>query len=70
MSYEITYAASVPYGDSFLLVGGEMCGGDYSDRIVQYEPVSETFAELDSRLSRPKSSVTAMLVNKSIFPEC
>ena len=49
----IAYARSAPYSGSFLMVGG-YSKGDYLDTVYYYEPESDSFRLLESRLEGVK----------------
>ncbi len=61
---------SVPYANTFALVGGY--GSEYKDTVYLYNPNTgpERFDLLEERLSIPRGSATAFLVNEDILPEC
>ncbi len=64
--------ASVPYGDTFLLVGGyREDTGDYLDTIYIFEPFGETFSLVPGvRLQTARRLHTAFFVDAMSFPEC
>jgi len=70
--FDIVGAASVPYKNSFLMVGGYSyeVDGDYIDLVHYYDPESKSIIPLEGRLQTKKGEVAALLVNRSIFPEC
>ncbi len=49
-------AASVPYGNTFLLVGG-------NDEVFKFIPETEQWEEMPEKLSEGRFGVTAMLIN-------
>ena len=51
----IAYARSAPYSGSFLMVGG-YSKGDYLDTVYYYEPESDSFRLLESRLEGVKEA--------------
>ena len=66
-------ASSVRVDNSFLLVGGysDVTGGPL-DTVFVYVPEERRWQELQ-RLTWPRASATAMLINKdlnNIFPDC
>ena len=63
-------AASVPYNDSFLLVGGRECGIQQLDTILLYIPESDSWVEMPSKLKTPRQLPTVIPVKQSIFPSC
>ena len=62
-------ATSVPYEDSFLLLGGAILTG-YSDAILRYRPQTESWTLLDTKMPRAAYGMTAVMVKRDIFPEC
>ncbi len=52
----VSAAASVPYGNTFLLAGGE-------DSIYKFLPETEEWEEMPEKLSEGKFGVTAMLIH-------
>ena len=68
-------ATVVPYGESFLLVGGEV-GYDVSpisgrtDAIYQYEILDNSWTLLDAKLPFNRSVPVALMVDIDIFPSC
>ena len=67
----ITNPDSVPFKDSFLLVGGF----DYSrdqllDTFLQYVPANDSWIEMPSKLRTPRADATVIPVKRSIFPSC
>ncbi len=64
--------ASVPYEDTFALVGGfDENTADYLDTTYMYEPYGETFNLVPGgRLKTARAYHTAFLVDAMSFPEC
>ena len=65
-------AFTVPYQDSFLMVGG---GSDtpsigFLDTIYKYEADTDSWVLLDQKLSRQLIWTMAMMVDADIFPSC
>ena len=60
---------SVPFGDTFFLVGGIHNGSD-SDLIFMYSPTDDSWIQMEGRLESGKYDSTAMLVQRSLFPDC
>ena len=66
-------ATVVPYGESFLLVGGEV-GYDVSpitgttDAIYQYEKLDDSWTLLDTKIPFNVSTPIALMVDIDIFP--
>ena len=70
LPYAIDGATSVPYEDSFLLLGGITTGG-YTDGIFMYVPQTDSWTNLyPLKMPRAAFGVTAMMVDRDIFPEC
>jgi N-acetylneuraminic acid mutarotase len=67
----ITNATIVPFGDSFLLVGGETVNDDSYilslSTIYHYGPEEDSWTLLDGRMSEEKCNVIAMLVDRNAF---
>ena len=64
-------AESVPFEDSFLLVGGyDYLQSDYLDTILQYVPANDTWLELPTKLSNPRADHVVIPVKRSVFPSC
>ena len=62
---------SVPFGDSFLLIGGyDPSRNQLLDTILQYIPTNDSWVEMDAKLKVPRADVTVIPVQRSIFPEC
>ena len=71
LPYTLYGAASVPYNDSFLLVGGfTLDTFEYRDTILLYIPESDSWIELPTKLETPRYYHTVIPVERSIFPEC
>ena len=64
--------ASVPYEDSFLLVGGyDMVQGDNMNSIYRFDPRMEEFKLMvGSRLRTKRMMAVALLVDADAFPKC
>ena len=64
-------ADSVPYGDSFVLVGGYIEPDDApSDAILLYNPTDDSWVVMEGALKRPKYNVKVIKVRRGIFPQC
>ena len=64
-------ADSVPYHDSFILVGGR----DWNaipplDTILLYNPGNDSWVEMPSKLKTPRYYPTVIPVRPSMFPSC
>jgi hypothetical protein len=61
----------VPFGDSFLVVGGIMFDGfnENLSTIYLYNPDGDSWTLQDARLKEPKIRPIAMMVDREIF-EC
>ena len=59
-------AYSIRYEDSFVLVGGN----GNMDSLLRYQPESDTWIELPSKLKVGREDLIAILVDVDIFPEC
>lgn len=64
-------AAVVPFGDSFLLVGGDTISGSPDhpklSTIYRYNSKDDSWTLIEAALSEPKYNVTAMLVERKII---
>jgi N-acetylneuraminic acid mutarotase len=63
----MSLATSVPFGDTFLLVGGETTNGSKLSTIYRYNPEDDSWTLLDSRMKEGKRNVIAMLVDRELF---
>ena len=63
-------ATVVPYLQSFILVGGYTYMEGYLDSVLFYEVDSDSWTKLDVTLPRKAHTVSAMMVDRSIFPDC
>ena len=72
MPIGIYNAESVPYGDSFLLVGGFDYYDNFQllDTILQYIPANDSWVELPTKLRTPRADHVVIPVKRSIFPSC
>ena len=64
--------SSVPYDNTFLIVGGiNFDTNEYIDRVLQFDVTDETFKFVpNARLNRNFGRPAAMLVDVMAFPEC
>ena len=62
------FGAAVPYGSTFLLVGGG--GDDYRDTIHKYIASTDEWELMPERLSIGRETPAAMLVHLDMFPSC
>ena len=63
-------ASSVQYMDTFVVVGGYSDGTGNLDTILKYNTNNDTWSELPEKLKKARSDHTAIMVDRSIFPEC
>ncbi len=63
--------ASVPYKDSFLLVGG-YGSSEFKDSIYEFDPKTEQFRPVVGRvnLQTARRDHAALMVDVDSFPEC
>ena len=68
----ISDAAVIPYNNSFLLIGGETDSLDsyFLTDVYQYNSVDDSWILLDAELKTARSGHVALLVERSLFPEC
>ena len=73
----ISFAATVPYEDTFLMVGGRQYlmdeAGDftyeYLSDVYKFNPDADTFEKMEGRLSHAGSHHAAFFVDPAMFPE-
>ena len=63
------YMAVAQDEDSFYIVGGEDWAGD-ANTIHRYEATNESWKIMPNRMKHGRTSPTAMMVKRSIFPKC
>ena len=68
LPHPIENAASVPFGDTFLVVGG-MSEAKYLDTIFKYDAENAVWALLDASLSEARVNAVAMMVDRALFHE-
>ena len=62
--------ASVPYKDSFLLIGGRYSETEEpSNLVLKFDVTDDTF-KIVARLRYDRAAATAMLVDVHSFPDC
>ena len=66
LPHTIENAASVPFGATFLIVGG-MSEAKYLDTVYLYDTGKAAWALLDARLSEARVNAVAMLVDRTLF---
>ena len=67
----IAGADSVPYGDTFALVGGHQCrtcGPSYD--ILLYKPADDSWDVMEGALKTRREFATAIPVKRNMFPPC
>ena len=69
LSFEMYGADSVPYEDTFALVGG-VIDGQHSDAVLIYKPTDDSWVVMEGALKTPKQLTTVIPVKRSMFPEC
>ena len=68
---DISNAESVPFEDSFLLVGGyDYSRDEYLDTVLQYIPASDSWLELPTKLRTARADHVVIPVMRSVFPSC
>ena len=60
---DVTGGASVPGSNTFLVVGGKGGPLDYSNRILQYDPVAKAWHEREERVDQRTMFAGATLVD-------
>ena len=62
---------SVPYGDTFLLVGGwNELTFEWMETIFMYDPYDERFVLLPETLRQGRGDHGAIMVEAQAFPQC
>jgi hypothetical protein len=61
----ISRATAVPFGDSFLLVGGQTTGWDRLSTIYRYNAEDDSWILIKARMKHEKSCVIAMMVDRN-----
>ena len=69
---QLSSAAMVQCGDNFFLVGGYKgpIESPYFAAVYQYNAIDNGWIELDSKLKKGRAHHVALLVKKSLYPEC
>ena len=71
LQHEIFYPASVPFRNTFLIVGGRcntQCDPDiYHSEILEYNPDDETWTVRPETLDKERSHLAALLVEDSVL---
>ena len=62
----VTAAASVQYGDTFLVVGGLDSNGEILDTIYEYDALNEEWIEREEKLATPRYNLAAVLVDDTV----
>ena len=63
----VRHATVVPFGDSFLLVGGYTPDGSELSTIYRYEPDEDRWTLLDGRMKEGKENVIAMMIDVNMI---
>ena len=65
----LAYATTVPYGDSFLLVGGQESGpnGPHLATIYEFDAENWEWIEREERLERPRDGHVAFFVDDDML---
>ena len=59
VSNQLYWGASVPYGDTFLIIGGY--DYEYSDSILSFDPTLDSWVELPQKLTQGRNKFAAFL---------
>ncbi len=74
LPFKSDYVKSITHGDTFYLIGGrnisQSYGSSYLETIYRYEPDTDGWTLLQSRLSSPQYGVEAFPVGHMEFPDC
>jgi N-acetylneuraminic acid mutarotase len=63
----IYWATVVPFGNSFLLVGGMTTDDTRLSTIYHYDPHEDCWTLLDAKLKEGKTNVIALMVDRKLF---
>ena len=66
----IDRAASVAYGDTFLIIGGYNYDDEYLADIYQYNAKDDSWIKREAELKIPRQAHVALPVKQSLFQEC
>ena len=66
----MSQSAVVPLDDTFLLTGGFTPDFDELADVYQYDAQSGDWIKLATKLQKPRKQHVALLVKRSLFPEC
>ena len=62
----LTLAAVVPFGTTFLIIGG-YSGPNYSEKVYQYTTEGQWLEMPSMKLSEAKQEIVAMVIPSSLF---
>ena len=65
LPFEINRGTSVPYHESFLILGGRDDRGIEHDEILYYDPIDDEWIVLEQKLAKPKMYFSAFTVPDS-----
>ncbi len=63
-------ATSVQYGDTFLVVGGQISASAELDTVYMYNPATEGWTLMPNRMRKSKHGVAAMIMKPGDFQPC
>ncbi len=63
-------STTVRYGDTFLILGGNMGHGERNPYAFKYDHDSEGWSRAPGRMTKGRSSVSAFLVRPEMFANC
>ena len=64
LPFDLWLSSVVPFGDTFLAVGGLRADGQRDDRILEYQPDDESWMVREERLSEPKSEMSVLFISE------
>ena len=64
LPFDLWLSSVVPFGDTFLAVGGLRADGQRDDRILEYQPDDESWIVREERLSEPKSEMSVLFISE------
>ncbi len=63
-------SSTVPYKDSFLIVGGAQIFHGPTDKIFEYDSDAEGLTEMDAKLEAGLNYGVAVLIPDGMMPDC
>ena len=60
------FSATLPLGDTFIVIGGKQRSGEGLTTVLEYDPVNEEFVVREETLSEEKWQVATVLVSPDV----